>query len=929
MDSTEFERSDIPLAIPYLDANQANLTQLDAMGADNTVRVLYAPRVPEATIPVVGAHAGVPLRSYDQAPLGATVKVDPYLDQQPGDTVTLDLNGQPGIDSEQTESDSSTTTLYIPKKLLLPDIINRLTYTVTRGSQNMGTSVPPLELLYNAIRPGDQDTNPGEDGHSRLELLLPDAIKNGVGPDFPAAGAQVCVSYPYCRAYDRIRLNCNGHDVFHTVTALQAPKPGSDEPVTVCFTVTRADLESAKDHPEFKFSYTVTDQLGNGPDSDSPWSAIQIIDVDLAGNRLPAPILREIQSDPTDDPGTIDLAKLGKNPLLVIVLTNDHRFLPGDTLNATYTAKVTGHPDVVVTATGVVEADDFGQKRPSVLQVANDQVVGGSVVTVTYQLLRNGIVQGSSRVATARVIGEGVPYLEVPRLLKSVNGVLDPLDAANLQGANGQVEVLGYRNGDTVQLVVEGAPGAGSPTFTPRTLNTSSRANFPLTKAFIAANLGKQVKLSYLLIRDGKPLSSSPILTASIGAIPDGHPSLPTPAIDRAQGRELDVTQLKATDQLRVSEWPHQVVGQRVWLRYDGVDANGQSVVLEDREAEPHNTLPGLIRSAPIEWLKALKHGTVLTITFRVNYDGEADATTAVTCPVRIYTVQAASSNIPIITPYDIALSPDGDRLYVTGNRAVTVIDTVTLKVMPPIAIDGHTYMIAITPDGNRAYVSDFANNRVCVVDTQYLVVLKYIPVKKWPLGLVISPDGTRAYVCCGNAVSVFDTQSFLELRSISVGDNPNPYAIAASRDGRRVYVCNYNNSTLSVIDAQSLLVIRHISVGRQPTAVAVSPNGTRVYVCNIGSDSVSVIDTQSLEVIKEIYVGLHPQNVAISLDGSRAYVSNHHGFTVSVIDTQNLVTLKPIVVEHRVFRIAISPDGTRLYATFVWDNVVSVIAIS
>jgi hypothetical protein len=650
---------------------------------ENTALVLYAPRLPEATVPVVGAHAGVSLRIYDLAPMGATVEVDPYLGQQPGDTVTLNLNGQPGIDSEQTEAVDDIVTLYIPKKLLLAAIINRLTYTVTRGSQNMGTSEPPLELLYNAIRPGDQDTNPGEDGHSRLDLLLPDAIKHGVGPDFPTAGAQVCVSYPYCRAYDLIRLNCNGHDVFHTVTSLQAPKPGSDEPVKVCFTLTRADLEKAKDHPQFKFSYTVTDQLGNGPDTDSPWSATQIVDVDLAGNRLPAPILRETLNDPSDDPGTIDLEKLGKNPLLLIVLTNDHRFLPGDTLNATYTAKVTGQPDVVVTATGAVEADEFGQKRPSVLQVANDQVIAGSVVTVTYQLLRNSTLLGTSREATARVIGEGLPDLQAPRLQKSVNGVLDPLDIANLQGANGQVEVLGYHKGDTVQLIVEGAPGAGSPTFTPLPLNANSRANFPLDRAFIAANMGKQVKLSYLLIRDGKPLPSSPILTASVGTIPDGHPSLPIPAIDRAPGTELDVTQLQAADQLRVGEWPHQVVGQNVWLRYDGFDTNG-AIFYEDRKGEPHNTLPGLISPVPIAWLKTLKDGSELKITFRVNFDKVANENSPVTFPLRTYTIKA----IPKILSEDFDNTPtqfitEGQRIDLPSMTITFLSGTGTIAIAP------------------------------------------------------------------------------------------------------------------------------------------------------------------------------------------------------------------------------------------------------
>ena len=204
-----------------------------------------------------------------------------------------------------------------------------------------GAPPDPLTLLYNKIRPGLKDTKPEVDGHSELALLLPDAIKNGVGPDF--VSAQVCVSYPYCRAYDTITLKCNGEIMSHMVgqnEAPQPPNPGSPNPITVCFTVGRAYLDSAvRPSGKLDFSYTVTDQLGNTPDTDAVWSASQTADEDLAGTRLPEPILREIQNDPTDDPGIIDLEKLGNNPLLLIVLTSDPRFDLGDALSATYTGK--------------------------------------------------------------------------------------------------------------------------------------------------------------------------------------------------------------------------------------------------------------------------------------------------------------------------------------------------------------------------------------------------------------------------------------------------------------------------------------------------------------------------------------------------------------------------------------------------------------
>lgn len=387
---------------------------------EQVVLALDLPEVLNSTQQVEGADRGVPLAIYDFVDdgKGATVIVPPPLSgtMDPGDVINLWLVRDVAfLDYKIVIDPNATTTLRIPNGRLHPDRINELYYTITRSSQNIGTSKPPLTLLYNKIPPGLKDNSPGDGEHSELALLLPDAIRNGVDPDF--VSAQVCLSYPYCRAYDTITFKCNGELMTYEVNkdeAPQPPDPGSSIPTTVCFTVTRAFLESGRiSSNKLTFSYTVTDQLGNTPDTAAVWSALQTVDEDLAGTRLLAPILREIQNDPTDEPGIIDLKKLGRNPLLVIVLTDDARFQQGDTINATYTAKVDGQPDVVVPATGAVEADEFGQKRPCVLQIANDKVLAHSTVTASFQLERSGSVVATSRTAMAQVIGEAVIDLRI------------------------------------------------------------------------------------------------------------------------------------------------------------------------------------------------------------------------------------------------------------------------------------------------------------------------------------------------------------------------------------------------------------------------------------------------------------------------------------------------------------------------------------
>lgn len=235
-------------------------------------------------------------------------------------------------------------------------------------------------------------------------------------------------------------------------------------------------------------------------------------------------------------------------------------------------------------------------------------------------------------------IGEQAIVLSAPKVLKAPNGMIpDPL--LFLDGAIAQVEVLGTRPDDKVKLIVKGAPGAGSPTFGAKVLNTNNRANFTLDKAFLAANIGKQVQLSYEFIRVGQEVRPSLSMTLTVGTITDNHESLPIPGIVGATGPELDVTQLNDTNNpLKVAAWPLQVVGQRVWLRYDvQVEPNEAPIFFEDLKGEPHNTPGDLTRPAPIAWLKTLKDGSVLTISFSVSFDGVE----AVRFPVRAYTVKA------------------------------------------------------------------------------------------------------------------------------------------------------------------------------------------------------------------------------------------------------------------------------------------------
>ncbi|CDF92950.1 MULTISPECIES: hypothetical protein [unclassified Pseudomonas] len=636
--------------------------------ADQTILVLSPPRLPRATTPVTGAHYGVPKHVYDLEPMGCAVEVDPYQGQQGGDTVSINLNGELALDSDQTQGVDDMVTLYIPHAKLLVGIVNRLTYTVTRGSNNLGSSEPPLEILYNSIRPGIEDATPGDNAHSELVLLLPDEIKNGVGPGFTRA--TVCVAYPYCRAYDRIRLNCNGHDVYHTVSVSEAPAPpahGSSTPTTVCFDVTSADLS---DDPEFKFSFTVNDQLNNSPDPDAPWSAVQVVDVDQAGTRLPQPIPREIASDAGDDPSTIDLDKLGANPLLLIVLTGDSRFMPGDTVEATYVAKVAGQPDVVASATGTVETDGLGQKQACVLMIPNDKVIAGSTVQASYRLLRNTALVGTSKTARATVIGEGGLDLRPPSVKEANGNSLDPVDAKDaLTVVVRQYD--GMLGSDGLSVTWAGTAGAGSYTTPTEDVGVVGDKEVPIPVEVLAFNLGKQVTVTYTVVRN-KRASATPSEPLLLNVRDIAQGDLPTPLILEAAnagaGPELDLASFAGDANLKVAPWPLMALDQKVWLRCEGIKSDGTKHTITLQAATGVTTeevRTGLSKPVPRGQLQLLRDRSDLTLMLEVTFDKSPEVVKAIAFPLRTYSIKSVVLETPLITSVkDSSDAPISDGGY-------------------------------------------------------------------------------------------------------------------------------------------------------------------------------------------------------------------------------------------------------------------------
>ena len=203
--------------------------------------------------------------------------------------------------------------------------------------------------------------------------------------------------------------------------------------------------------------------------------------------------------------------------------------------------------------------------------------------------------------------------------------------------------------------------------------------------------------------------------------------------------------------------------------------------------------------------------------TFIISDDGKKAFCVAWTSNGRIASVDLEQMKyitalFPIAFPHGIALSPNNDTLYVTGQQSnyIFKVDT-SLQSYPTqtITLDGlsinngnslNPHEILLSPDKLSYYITCQNSNDVRVFSIATQSVTNVIPVGTYPVEMALSPVKNKLFVTCmediasfagtHGTVSQIDLTSFAEQR-IAVGFMP--HGISVDETKKLVYVASRN----------------------------------------------------------------------------------------------------------------------------------------
>jgi YVTN family beta-propeller protein len=239
-----------------------------------------------------------------------------------------------------------------------------------------------------------------------------------------------------------------------------------------------------------------------------------------------------------------------------------------------------------------------------------------------------------------------------------------------------------------------------------------------------------------------------------------------------------------------------------------------------------------------------------------------------------------------------LVFSPDGSRIYLSnvyGNIKVFSVDaaqghkvTATTTFAVPEARTSRRKMeipcgLAVSPDGSKLYVTGNAANRLHELDTASGAVLRSWNTGVAPFDVVLAAG--KAYVSNSGG------------RRPEKGDLNAPAGAGTTVrvDADRSIA---NEGSVTIIDLAANAVKAELPAELHASAMAVSPKGDYVVVANTGSDTLSVIDTATDKVVEKIWTrrtpgdffGAQPGAMAFDASGRRLYVANGTQNCVAVI---------------------------------------------
>jgi DNA-binding beta-propeller fold protein YncE len=235
---------------------------------------------------------------------------------------------------------------------------------------------------------------------------------------------------------------------------------------------------------------------------------------------------------------------------------------------------------------------------------------------------------------------------------------------------------------------------------------------------------------------------------------------------------------------------------------------------------------------------------------------------------------------------WDYLLSDDAaDRLYLTHNSKVEVLDTSTGKLVGAVTGLKSTHGVALNPDGKTGYISDGAGNSIIVFNRADLSVTTMVPAGTNPDGITFEPTTKTVWAFNGRSknVSVMDTGTNTIVDTITLPGKPEFPQV--DEDGS-VFVNIEDKNEIIKLDGKSRRAVATwpLEGCDSPSGMAIDRAGHRLFsVCDGGK--MAIVNYETGKLLGLASIGSSPDASGFDPKHGLAFSSNGGDGTLTIVD--------------------------------------------
>lgn len=155
-------------------------------------------------------------------------------------------------------------------------------------------------------------------------------------------------------------------------------------------------------------------------------------------------------------------------------------------------------------------------------------------------------------------------------------------------------------------------------------------------------------------------------------------------------------------------------------------------------------------------------------------------------------------------SPSSIVISSDGKTAYVadTVSQDIAIVNLVTNKVVKKIFLTAKPMKLALSPKGDKLYITLNNSGELGILDTKNKQMLSTIPqIGQGSWGIVLNSTGTRAYITnniSGDLTIVNTANNKIVQKVPNIGSEPR--GLTLSPKGDLLYIANFASQSVTVV---------------------------------------------------------------------------------------------------------------------------------